>query len=82
MIASRFKQLSDMFSSCPGLSLNNHLLSTGGYAWVSCSSAHGSCVDVFQRVNLQGISGEYFGATKNGEIDTALLKCSVYVAIN
>ncbi|XP_064387369.1 uncharacterized protein LOC135335756 [Halichondria panicea] len=68
VISSRFKGVSDLFSSCPGLSLTNQLSSTGGYAWIMCSAgimANGSCEQVLERVNLYGIEGSVFGAMDN-----------------
>ncbi len=74
VISSRFKALSDIFTSCPGLLLTNKLSSTGAYAWIKCSAglmAIGSCEQVLERVNLYGIPGSVFGGGDN-------CKCSNY----
>ncbi len=70
VIRSRFEGLSDLFTSCSGLSLTNQLYSTGGYAWIMCSDGimdNGTCEQVLERVNLYGVDGSVFGATDNCE---------------
>ncbi len=77
--------MSDLFSSCPGLSLTNQLSSTGGYAWIMCSAgimANGSCEQVLERVNLYGIEGSVFGAMDNCElICLAIIIIVLYIRI-
>ena len=64
-IYSRFSELRSAMSGCPCLELQNLIFSPGAYAWIHCHGEE-TCEEIFDKVNLTGISGDQFGTTAQG----------------
>ena len=67
MLYSRFSKLGYALLGCPHLELQNlnPTTSPGGYAWIHCYGEE-TCEEIFDKVNLTGISGDLFGTTAQG----------------
>ena len=68
IMLKRFRQLKNILyvTNCSALKLTNDEVNTGAYAWIVCSDPTVDCNQLLSQVNLIGISGVNFGASKQG----------------